>query len=86
MHAPAAQSLESHKFRLSDIGDRDPPMNREAGPPMKRKKTTPGLDFRGLSSDEMRMTLLESRGLPKMSDKPALSDIIYGRRARRVKR
>jgi hypothetical protein len=60
-------------------------MNREAGPPMKREKKTPGLDFRGPSSDETRTTSPRFQGLPKMSDKPALSDIVFIRHARRFK-
>jgi hypothetical protein len=36
-------------------------MKSEAGPPMKREKTTPGLDFRGLSSHQAQMTFPVAR-------------------------
>jgi hypothetical protein len=59
-------------------------MNREAGPPMKREKTTPGLDFRGLSTHETRTTFPDFQAFAKMSDKPTLSDATSVRQARRI--
>jgi hypothetical protein len=64
-------------------GDRDPPMNREASPLMKRENPTPGSRFRGLSTHEARMTFPDFRGVAKMSDKSRLSDILFQRQARR---
>jgi hypothetical protein len=51
---------------------------------MKREKKTPGLDFRGPSSDETRTTSPRFQGLPKMSDKGGLSDMIAPRQERRL--
>jgi len=46
-------------------------MAREASPVTKREKPTPGKAFWVLSIDEMQMTLLDFRGVAKMSGNPS---------------
>jgi hypothetical protein len=78
MHGPAARSLESHKFRLSDTGFAAKQSSHSSGVLAGKIR-----HLERLSTDQTPTFRLASRGFRIMSDKPTLSDIVFPRQARR---
>ena len=61
-------------------------MNREAGLLLNCENPTPGSHFSGESTHEQQMTFPNFGAFRIMSDKRALSDILFTRQARRIAR
>ena len=61
-------------------------MNCEASPLMNCENPTSGSHFSGESTNELQMTFPNFREFRIMSDNGILSDIVYTRQARRMRR